>query len=156
MNGTSCASVKELLPGLADGTLAAADVAAVELHLAACSDCRSELELVRLLRGSRPTVPAGLAARIRGAVRFRHDAVSRPWWGLAAAVIAALAIGIGVVAERGGGTAAPVPAYASDAGQNDVWVSDDGLVAGAPVLNGLSDQALQQLLKEMGQWKTGT
>ncbi len=156
MNETSCASVKEVLPELVDGTLREADVAAVERHLVACADCRSELELVRLLRRSRPAVPSGLAPRIQGAVRLRRDALTRPWWGLAAAVIAALAVGIGVVAERDGRTQPSVPAYASESAESDVWVSGDGLVAGAPVLNGLSDQALQELLKEMGQWKTGT
>jgi hypothetical protein len=30
------------------------------------------------------------------------------------------------------------------------WVSEDGLIAGAPALDGLSDEALQILLDEMG------
>ena len=36
-----------------------------------------------------------------------------------------------------------------DTGDEGVWLSDDGLLAGAPALDGLSDEALLQLLEEL-------
>jgi predicted anti-sigma-YlaC factor YlaD len=156
MNETRCRAVRELLPELAAEALSRADAEAVEAHLTTCEACRSEMEIVRLLRLSRPSVPADLAPRIRGTVRFRRKVAAHPWWGVAAAAVAALAIGIGVVAQRAEMTQTSVPAYVAEPAQSDVWLANDGLVAGGPVLNGLSDQALEELLKEMGQWRTGT
>ena len=65
-------------------------------------------------------------------------------WGMAV-----LALGIGVLGNREVPPAA-VPVYAADAGQSELWLSDDGLVAGAPTFDALTDEALEQLLEELG------
>ena len=47
-------------------------------------------------------------------------------------------------------TAEEVPAYVAGAEEIVLWPADDGLVAGAPALDDLSDEALITLLEEMG------
>ncbi len=158
MNEIACDRVAGRLPEHVAGRLSPAESRALEHHLETCPECRAQAELLVLLRRSRPSVPAGLADRIRDTVGARRRAgTHHPWWALAAAAVAVLAIGVGVVAVRREPGPQPLPAYAADSGTgtSDVWLSDGGLVAGAPVLGGLSDQALEQLLKEMGQWKQG-
>jgi hypothetical protein len=39
--------------------------------------------------------------------------------------------------------------------EGEIWVSDDGLLAGAPLFDGLSDDALLQLLDELSVESTG-
>jgi predicted anti-sigma-YlaC factor YlaD len=152
MNENVCASVAERLPEWAAGILPAQERDRLEAHLEACGSCRAEAELVRLLREGRPRAPDGLAERIRAGIRYERNALSRPWWGVAAAAVATLAVGIGVMSSRGGSTTVTVPAYAAtaDTTETSMWLSDDGLIAGAPALDELSDQALEQLLQEMG------
>lgn len=153
MNETQCDRVQERLPELAAGILPAGEADALRAHLDACDDCRDTWRLVTLLREGRPAAPADLASRIEGSVRFRRRSVSRPWWGLAAAAVAALALGIGVTADRG---ATPdVPAFVAGTDEATLWLSDDGLVAGAPTLGDLSDEALMTLLEEMGSGPSG-
>jgi hypothetical protein len=135
----------------------AADVALVESHTAACADCRAELEVVRLLYASRPDVPARLIERLSESVA-RSAAASRPahtWWGVSAAAIAALALGIGIMSEAAPDATQAVPAFAREAEEGEIWLSDDGLVAGAPALDDLTDEALQQLLDDLTNTSTG-
>jgi hypothetical protein len=42
-----------------------------------------------------------------------------------------------------------VPGYAYEVEEGDLWLSDDGVIAGAATLDGLSDEALAQLLEEL-------
>jgi len=148
MNDTGCERAREAIPDLVAGRLDTQARSEVEAHLGTCADCREEADLVALLVASRPEVPAGLSRRIDEAVRVRGGAVRRPWWGLAAAAVAVLALGIGV-ASRQGGLTSELPAYVADTETEDLWLSDDGLIAGAPALDALSDDALVQLLDEM-------
>ncbi len=151
MNETSCAWVAEHLPDRAAGTLSEPEAAALDAHLDGCGSCRVDAELVRLIRAGRPAVPDGLSERIRRGIRYERDTVSRPWWGIAAVAVAVLAVGIGVMSDQGGMASLTVPAYAAaDTTERTMWLSDDGLIAGAPALDGLSDQALETLLQEMG------
>ena len=65
-----CANVemRELLPDLAAGTLDAATRARVEQHVAACAECASELDTLRLVRSAFGTAPAVDVARIAAAL----------------------------------------------------------------------------------------
>jgi hypothetical protein len=69
--------------------------------------------------------------------------------------VAALALGIGVSSERivdpftSFGLDALTEADATAAEDADVWISDDGLLAGAPALDVLSDEDLVELLDEL-------
>ncbi|NJD17819.1 MAG: zf-HC2 domain-containing protein [Gemmatimonadetes bacterium] len=156
MSDTECGVIRESLPALIGGRLAEADAIRVSAHLEACLDCRKEGELLRLLYATRPVVPAGLAPRIEAATRAPRRRASHPWWGLAAASVAAVALGIGVISRE---TPSPeesdLPGIVAGAEEAKLWVADDGLVAGAPAREGLTDEDLLMLLEEMGAETTG-
>ena len=156
MSDRECGVIRETLPDLIGGRLAGADATRVSAHLEACPDCREEAELLRLLHATRPVVPAGLARRIEGATRAGRRRASHRWWGLAAASVAAVALGIGVVSrETPSLDEADLPGIVAGAEEARLWVADDGLVAGAPALEGLTDEDLLMLLEEMGAETTG-
>lgn len=154
MTNPRCESVRDAIPDFAAERLNAVECAAVKAHLDVCEECRAEAELVGLLYSARPQVPADLLQGIEGRVRFRGPAETRPWWGIAAAAVAAIALGIGV-SSRSNPVMEDVPAYVADMQGLSPWVSDDGLVAGAPALDDLSEEALQILLDEMGAGGSG-
>ena len=146
----SCGSIREAIPDYVASRLDAEALDAVEAHVDACADCAAELELVQAVYAGRPRVPAGLSARVRAAVEGDRATMQRPWWGLSAAAIIAVALGIGIISEpTGPGGDADVPGYAYEVEEGTVWASDDGLVAGAPSLDLLSEEALLQLLDEI-------
>jgi anti-sigma factor RsiW len=148
-----CGDVRELIPDLVAGRLPAADAARVHGHVKTCADCRAELDLVRLLHATRAEVPAGLLDRITRQTARRRPA--RTWWGISAAAIAALALGIGIVSDDASAPGSDVPAFVREAEEGEIWLSDDGLVAGAPALDDLSDEALLELLDELTNVSTG-
>jgi len=152
-NTPHCGDVRELIPDLVAGRLPAAEAARVNGHVKTCTDCRAELDLVRLLHATRAEVPAGLLDRITRASIARRPA--RTWWGISAAAIAALALGIGIVSDDASAPGAEVPVFVREAEEGEIWLSDDGLVAGAPALDDLSDEALLELLDELTNVSTG-
>jgi ferric-dicitrate binding protein FerR (iron transport regulator) len=149
MKDMQCADAREWIPLLASTELDPSVRQEAEAHVAACADCRREADLVALLMATRSEPPAGLSDSIRVAVGRGRRARSRPWWGFSAAAVAVLALGIGVLSSRDVSPIA-VPVYAADTGEGGLWLSEDGLVAGAPALDGLSDEALEQLLSDLG------
>jgi anti-sigma factor RsiW len=156
MNEVRCETARELIPDLVGARLSAAEASRITAHLETCAECRAEADLVRLLFAARPAAPSGLSDRIRAAAHaYRHPG-RRPWWGLAAAAVAALALGIGVSSTSVKGTATAVPGFVAEgSGSGDAWLTDDGMIAGAPALDGLSDEALRTLLDELGSSGTG-
>lgn len=148
MNGSACESARERIPDLVAGTLGAPEREALERHLAECGECRAEGELVALLFQGRPLAPAGMAQAIEGSLRGRRPSAANSWWGLAAASVAALALGIGIMSDPAP-PAPEVPSYVAGIGESFGWLSDDGIIAGAPALGDLSDDALLTLLDEM-------
>lgn len=154
MTDPRCEPIREILPGFVADRLSQVESVEVREHLVACEECRAEAELVRLLYTTRPPVPTDLVDGIEGYVRFRRRAVFRPWWGVAAAAVAAVALGIGVTSRTDPG-GEEVPAYVAEMQELSPWVSDDGFVAGAPAFDGLSDEALMTLLEELGAGGSG-
>lgn len=153
MSELRCETVQERIPDLVAGFLDEQEAHRLRAHAEACAECGDMLSVVALLRSSRGVAPAGLAQRIEGSVRFRRRSVARPWWGLAAAAVAALALGIGVTSEPG---ATPeVPAFVAEAAGAPVWFAEDGVIAGAPTFGDLTDEALQTLLEEMSSGPSG-
>lgn len=144
-----CDTIREWLPDHAGGRLDAVRAASLADHLDACDTCAREARLASLLYSARPAPPAGLSGRIQLAVRERPQPSFRPWWGLAAAAVAAVALGIGIAVPRSGAPDAGLPAFAAAAEESDFWLSDDGLIAGAPTFEDLSDEALVALLEEL-------
>lgn len=166
-----CKGVRDLLPERILGVLAPDLAAPLEEHLSSCSECSGEESLLRTVLTSRPEVPPSLASRIQarlrqemaigrrpGAEREPVSLLSRlslrpraPAWVLSAAAVAVLSLGIAVVWN---GEELP------DVGQDPIqvvseepipeaWLWDDGVVAGAPVFDGLTDQELEALIEEL-------
>lgn len=95
---SDCANVemRELLPELAAGALDGATRTGVEQHVAACAECASELEMLRLVRSAFGTAPEVDVARIVAALPRQSSVASvparatpvKPWmdWRIAAAL----------------------------------------------------------------------
>ena len=143
-----CGHIREWIPDVAAGRASDDAARTVEAHAAGCGDCRAELALARALFDTRPRIPGDAAGPVLGALRRDRSASRRSSWGLAAAAVAALALGIGISSGPG------VPAGNGDdvldeVAEEELWLSDDGVVAGAPMIETLSDEALEQLLDEL-------
>lgn len=149
MSQTECGTIREYLPDFAAGRLGAEQVRVIEAHLPSCAECRAEFELIQMLLDAPPAVPERLAESVVSALRTSRRSVGRPWWGISAAAVAAIALGIGVSTDRPDTVVGPVPGFASEADEGEAWLSDDGLLAGAPSIDGLSDEALLELLEEL-------
>jgi hypothetical protein len=149
MSNMNCETVREWIPDYVSGRLDSLDETSTQSHLNVCDECAAEVALARLIFASRVEVPDGLANRVRDAVRRERTPVSRPWWGISAAAVAALALGIGISSDNPDQIEISVPGYAYEIEEGDMWLSDDGLIAGAPAFEGLSDEALLQLLDEL-------
>jgi hypothetical protein len=54
MNPHSHSEAQDALPWLANGTLAGAELARVQAHVASCADCRADLALLRTVRAAGP------------------------------------------------------------------------------------------------------
>jgi hypothetical protein len=66
--------------------------------------------------------------------------------------VAAVALGVGVHSWNGTpaapeATLEPVPGYAMD--EEELWLSEDGEIAGAPTLDDVSDEVLLEFLQEL-------
>lgn len=149
MTQIRCAEVRQMMPDRVTGRVPADGSRDFEDHVARCADCAEELDLVRILFSGRVTAPAGLADRVIVAVRPRSSRATRPWWGLSAAAVAALAVGIGVASEPGPLGVAAGLGLASEFEEGELWLSDDGLLAGVPEFEALSDEALVELLEDL-------
>ena len=143
-----CADVRDLFPLSGLGVEGAGKVAA---HLASCAECRDAAEFVEHLQGFRPEPPASI---LRGVLE-RHQSLGHTagrtrnpvvWW-LSAAAVAALALGIGMLADSTP-TAESLWTLALDP-EPATWYGDDWMVAGEPVPGGLSDDVLIALFEEM-------
>lgn len=86
--------MRDLLPDLLHDRLSPARRAEVEAHVASCADCRDELELLAVMRGTLRAAPAVDVASIVAALPARQASVRRTWGGWrAAAAVAAIAVG---------------------------------------------------------------
>jgi len=167
-----CADVNDRLPDVAVGAIPVEIRHEVERHLRGCAACSDTWATVQALSATRPTVPTDLESRIRRAVHAevaapeasvltldtrrpagRSRSMRPPAWMLAAAALLVLAVGTPLMVDRmpqAPGTAeAAELAMAERTLTPSVWASDDGLIAGSPALDGLSDAALLALLEEL-------
>jgi hypothetical protein len=69
MKDENCSRVQDLLPEYEAGTLSSETAGSIRSHLAQCAECRSEAELLSLVRSSDVVVPEGLEARVVSALR---------------------------------------------------------------------------------------
>ena len=156
MSNDACARTLPLLPEWIRGELEGSEAGRVEAHVEACEACGAEAALLRALARTRAEPPPELAGRIKGALRTAGASTERAgsWPALVprvAAAAAVLVLAATVVLLPGGGEgdgAGGGPELAMDA-VPEVWLSDDGMVAGAPLLAELSEEELATLLEEM-------
>ena len=172
MIGRDCETVRDRLPEFSAGGGTPEEEGMIEAHLGSCADCRRDLEVIRVLRGVRPEVPSDLEARIQARIReelTREGSAAAgsdsretvhaipifgrrrfaPAWALSAAAVVILALGTGVIWNRQAPDLIQDPILvASQEPLPEAWLWDDGMVAGAPVFDGLSDEDLEALLKE--------
>lgn len=157
--------IREALPDWVGGRLEPERAEAVERAVGRDDDLRTEADLLRALSEGRDTVPAGLRDEIVAAVtRDRKDTSNRgalrpplrwtvPAWAVGTAAVLALALGTRMIVDRpnpGEGTDETDALAAVLEGGYTPWVADDGTVAGAPLLDGLSEEDLASLLEELG------
>lgn len=155
----TCQEMANRLPDWTSGSLTDAESALVAEHLDVCEDCSAQASVLGALFVARPEAPAGLAERIARAARVQAHAVPRagvkhawhrPAWALPAAAVFLLAVGTTILFRD-----PQMIEMASALGdgpleESPIWVTDDGAVAGAPVLDDLSDEALTALVDELG------
>ncbi len=163
----ACESVREVLP-LRAGSYPQVDAAAhdaVSRHLAACPECAGEYAFLLRLQAARPVPPPGLGLRIVARALREAPAESgvipistaarrknQParWWTspAAAAAVVVLALGAGLVSQGMQGEQDPgIVALLGAA--TDSWLGEDWFVAGAPLFDGVSDEALALLAMEL-------
>jgi hypothetical protein len=152
MDENACGSIRDLLPDLLHRRLPGPEAERVGEHLESCGACREELEVLESLLKARPDPPGELAERIRASLRrdARRARTGGPWLiPLAAALVVALGVG---TFWRGGanGPGPVVEDWTSVESVPSLWPSGDGLMAGAPLLDQLSEEALRSLLQELG------
>lgn len=167
---TTCEAVQDRLPELAAGRLAPGTAGELRTHLAGCDACAGELVVLEALAASPVAVPAGLEARIQAAVAARGSAEAGvrdigsapsrrsagapggfriPAWGWAVAAGLALFLGRGVwTGPDAGGAERDLGLMAQASGEYSALPADDGVVAGAPLLDGLTEDDLNALLEE--------
>lgn len=171
MTNLDCERIRDLLPEWVLGESEPESRDLVREHLSQCPECSAEEVVLQTLLASRPEPPTGLSERIQARVReeFGASPVAEPvdgqakvvplfrrrhWtpaWALSAAAVVVLSLGIGVIWDG-----EEIPEVGQDPLQvaveepiPEAWLWDDGLVAGAPVLDGLTDEQLEALLQEM-------
>ena len=158
---SDCANVemRELLPELVHDRLDAATHARVTAHLAACSECRAELELLQTARQAlRPILPVDKRAIVAALPHPRRDHVTRPVgtrrvWQIAAAitVIALGGLSLTTVRQLGGPDVALI-----DSARNggDTGAQPESVVAvvdtpvAAPGQAGIADVGVTDLADE--------
>lgn len=161
----SCEDVRDLLPEYASGALDGEGAGRVEEHLKACDGCSEELRLVRMVLDEKPEAPPGLRDAIMARISEESMAQAEggaqvlplrptrrrwaPAWGLSAAALVVVSLGIGVVWSQFGGNGEVPLEVSLQEPLPEAWLWDDGIVAGGLNVDGLSDEELEALLEEL-------
>lgn len=130
--------MRDRLPLFATGRLSNTDATMVEAHLASCSDCAAELELLRAV-GRAFAVPAVDAAAVAAAIpaprRKRVAYYQQPMWRVAAAMTLMIAGTAGfLVMRRADPDLLGSVAVGVDSGAGGGLVSAESTLALAPTL----------------------
>lgn len=148
MNTNGCDLAKDLLAPWVREELGADDHRFVEEHVAGCEECRADVHVVRVLHGGAPLPPDELLARVQASVAatpLRRRVWMSPWLAAAAALV--LALGTSLLWRQPPGDA---DRFLAEEPLALTWPTDDGFIAGVAMLDDLSDEALAELLEELG------
>lgn len=127
----------------------------IERHLSSCGECREAAAFMERLARVRPVPPRGLATRVLEQLERETRTIARGGWrraSLAAAAVLLLTFGTGLLSQQMGLTVGSERAtweLAFDENQLG-WADEEWIVAGAPYLEGVSDETLLALLDEEG------
>lgn len=148
MNTNGCDRAKDLLAHWVREELGAEDRRFVEEHVPACEECRAEVSLLRVLLAGAPIPPDQLLARVQ-ATMAATPLRQRVWVSprLAAAAVLVLALGTSLLWRQSAGY---VDGGLAEEPLALTWPTDDGFIAGVAMLDDLSDEALAELLEELG------
>jgi hypothetical protein len=156
--------IRDLLPDWVAGRLGPDQADTIGRAIGHDDELRAEAELLRAISEGRESVPPDLQNGIMAAVARDRRGTSRrgtvsirwavPTWAVGVAALLALALGTMTILDpsRSGGSSsenADALAAVLDDGYSP-WVADDGTVAGAPLLDGLSEEDLASLLEDLG------
>ncbi|GEM_PF-1010945 len=167
-DGTPCGDALDQLPLRIAGRLAAREARALEEHLSRCAGCAAEVEFLEAVVRARPEPPRAFKTSVLGRLRIDDsgvtEAVPARWkwlanrwdgsqrraagWGLSAAALLVLALGIGVVWSEDPVADGDTQFTSALLAPEDEMV-EEWMVAGAPVLDGLPDEVLLSLMTEM-------
>ena len=157
MIGTTCQELADRLPDWIAGRLSDGDSVLVKDHVSGCEDCSAQAELLAELFRARPVAPTGMAQRIASAAigqvlpeAATERAWIRPAWVLSAAAVLVLVVGTTLLVRDPPSMDIVGALGEVSLEESQVWIADDGAVAGAPVLDDLSDEALATLIEELG------
>lgn len=151
MSAMKCEVVESLLPDWVNDTLDPGEREGVKEHLEGCASCREQEDFIRRIASARPEPPPELLERVRSAVeadraRPRVPVVAR--WVLAAAAMVILSLGTALIWDGEAPPLDPLDDLVMDPLAASV-IADNTMIAGAPSLAGLSDEALEALLEEL-------
>lgn len=152
MNTHACEQIREQLPEWVSGR----GHPGIDEHLAGCTECRAEAELLSTIRRAAPTAPPGLEARVLAVTRARP--VRRAWRNTRQLAIAATVVGafIGgslllqvIDGGDGGAPATSSGTSGSVAGDALLPVLEDPVVNAGSLLPSLTEAELESLLARM-------
>ncbi|HCR04540.1 MAG TPA: hypothetical protein DIU18_05090 [Gemmatimonadetes bacterium] len=159
MNPMTCPEIADRLPDWASDRLADTESALVAEHLDGCEDCSAQASVLGTLFVARPEAPAGMAENIARAGGVQAHSVTRervrpswrrPAWALPSAAVLVFAVGTTII-FRDSQTIEVASAIGEvPVEESQIWIANDGAVAGAPVLDDLSDEELRALVEELG------
>lgn len=147
-NPEVCGQILDLASLRPAGRLSEHEATQVEEHLQRCTICHDEVRFMDRVHEARVRVPFGLSERIMAGIRSDRGSRTRrpaPWWSApaAAAAVLVLAFSSGVLVQSTTSLGAGWDALAG--GDPFMESSEDWYVAGAPLLDGVSDETLMAL-----------
>jgi len=149
--GEMRSEIRDRLPDWVAGRLPDDEAARVAAVVEGDRDLEREVRLLRALRAAAPAPPEELADRIVAAARKQGDRSGGrrvAGSGVSLLVAAALVLAIGTVLVEWIGPS-PTPSNGRFDGLHGPSFGEPSVVAGAPVLDELSDEELTVLLEEL-------
>ncbi len=135
--------------GVARG-LSASLRARVEAHTQHCLHCASDIRFMTRVHRARTAAPPGLRRAVLARLEAESDRIRGGWRSasMAAAAVLVLAMGMGL-AMQAADPYSEASGWDLAVADGDIeWLADEWLVAGAPYLDGISDETLLALLSD--------